>query len=599
MGALMDTSFAKRALRRWCGGWHAGVLTLLALPASGFTQSNPDVPIGQVIDAVYVDRYWQERRLAELRSYRAVVVYFATVECPMVARTMPKIGQLAELGRHRDFAVLVVNVGAGDAFVEAVGQVTLGAPQARFAWDRPQGVAAACGVQRTNTAVVLDATGQLRYRGKVDSAGYNGPASAQAKSALEAALEKVLDGRPLDFAETSVAGCLLTPPKVLGRETPPTYFGQILPLLDRACISCHWSTEATGIRLFLPEDVEKHANMLAEVMDNGRMPPWCAAGADVPLVNQRSVTDADRTMVRAWIAAGMPRGEDHFLPRHPPHLGWQVGEVDRVLELGQSIAIPESGVSEYLQVVFPDVFREDTWVAALEVRTQMPRSLRHCNIAFVAGDDYEPSGWVANISPHSPFWQAWPGTALRIPAGHRLALQVYHEPVGVAGADSLAVGLRYPRWEVRREVQVSRFEKEDFAVPAGDPAFRLESAWIAPKAGEGVGIYAQMHGRGRDVRVVLRQDKVDRTVLWVPTYSFAMQSAYAWPRGGVVWAAGSSFQVAAHYDNSVGNPANPDPGAVAKPGSTLRDERLSVAVVWLPREEDRKVKVDVQSGVAK
>jgi hypothetical protein len=599
MGALMSATHCKQ----WPGDLFrkqlANLWLLLALLPGLSGQSTPQVSIGQVVDAVYVDRYWQERRLAELRNAPAVVLYFATVECPMVARTLPKLGQLAALGRQRGVEVLVVNVGPGDSFLEAVGQATLLVPDARFAWDRPQALAAACGVRRTNTAVVLNAEGRLWYRGRVDSSGYAGPGTAVPSNDLETAVEQVLRGSAPEPAETSVAGCLLTPPAVANTGPAPTYFQHIVPLVDRACVLCHLEAENSGIRLALPADLERHANMLGEVVDNGRMPPWFAAKADVPYANQRILTEADRATVQAWLAAGKPRGEEIQVQRHPQHVGWQSGEVDRILTMEGAVEVPASGRSEYSYVVLPERFAEDTWIAGLEVRTQVPRAWRHCNVAIVSGESYEPARCVFNVVSHAASWRAWPGTALRIPAGHRLALQVYHEPTGVACRDHLIVGLRFPRWEVRRELQAATFGCEEFCVAAEERAVRVESEWIATVEGEGCGVFVHMHGRGRDVRLVHRQDKVERALLWVPIFSFGMQSTYWWPRSEVRWSAGASFRAVGHFDNSAENPSNPDPTAIAKVGPLVEDEQFWVSLLWLPQRETLQVKVDLQTGIAR
>lgn len=506
--------------------WRVGLVYLLmAMATPGFAQVVPTVPVGQVVDATFFDRYWQEHRLADLRKHRASVLFFATVECPMVARNLPKIDALAEAMSTRDVTVMVVHVGAGDRFVDAAGQTTLLAPQARFAWDRTQRIAKACGVQRTNTAVILDAEGRMRYRGRVDGAGYAGQGMAVPGEDLGRALEQVMAGSEPPEVETAVAGCLLTPPAEPHTDSAPTYFDHIMPLMDRACFPCHQDHDSTGVRLVLPADLDKHAAMVGEVVDNGRMPPWFAAQGDVPFVNQRLLTEADRAAVRGWLRAGRPRGVDQYTLRHPTHRAWQTGPVDRVLEVREPVEIPATGRISYEYRVLGEPFPTDTWIEALEVRSQTPRAWRHANVALVAGDAYEPARWVANATPHEPGWHSRPGTALRIPAGHRLALQACYEPMGVAGQDRLTVGLRFPRGEVRREVQVATFGNSALAVPPGVAAHRVEAKWTANVAGEGCGVFVHMHGRGRDCHVKLLEKGVARSLLLVPTYSFAKQSA--------------------------------------------------------------------------
>jgi thiol-disulfide isomerase/thioredoxin len=143
--------------------------------ATALGQAPAEVPLGTVIDAPFTDLRWQTRRLGELPAEAATVLFFATIECPLVQRYLPRLGELARSYETRGVVTVVVNVGAGDEFVDAVGEVVAKAPAAVFAKDFELALAKACGVDRTATAIVLDRDRKLVYRGRVDDQhGYAG-----------------------------------------------------------------------------------------------------------------------------------------------------------------------------------------------------------------------------------------------------------------------------------------------------------------------------------------------------------------------------------------------------------------------------------------
>jgi hypothetical protein len=151
--------------------------------------------------------HWRVRGLEAFGERAAFVVYFATIACPMVARGMPKLGVIAAAYAARDVVTLVINTGAGDGFVEAAAQVVASAPEARFGKDFDLAFARDCGVERTNTVVVLDRQHRVRYRGRIDDQeGYTATRAQPSRADLQAAIEDVLANRPVAVPETDVSG---------------------------------------------------------------------------------------------------------------------------------------------------------------------------------------------------------------------------------------------------------------------------------------------------------------------------------------------------------------------------------------------------------
>lgn len=585
------------------GPMFRGLIATLCLGLALFAQSGTVVPIGAAVDAPFLDVRWQARRISELRGHAAIVVYFATVECPMVRRYMPRLGEIAREYSNRGVATVVANVGAGDSFLDAAAQVVEHAPAAIFAKDEDHSLARACGVDRCAAVVVLDGDLVLRYRGRIDDQhGYSGTRDKASPSDLRVALEDVLARRPVSTPETAVTGCRLTLPAPPDPANAPTWAKDVAPIVGARCVGCHDAGGSAPFALTREADVRKHGAMIAEVVGNGRMPPWYAASTHGGFANSRRLSLAEREIVRHWVAAGMPSGDSSPLAsiKHPMKVEWRVARPDLVIQATDVTRIPASGALPYQYMVLPHVFEKDTWVESIEVKSECDRSLHHCNVARVrAGATYDSTGFIANHVPHGSVFALEPGTALRIPAGSALALQAYYVSSGTAEVDRLRVALRYPRAVVRRDLRFAFLSPERIEVPAGAMAHPVTASFTLAEDAIGLNLFAHMHLRGRDVMVTATAASGDaESLLLAPSFHFAGQQAYVWPRGGKTLSSGTSIAVRAHFDNSSWNPFNPDPGRVVPMGSDVTDEQLFVSLAWVARADALDVRVDPSTGHA-
>ena len=90
-----------------------------------------------------------------------------------------------------------------------------------------------------------------------------------------------------------------------------------------------------------------------------------------------------------------------------------------------------------------------------------------------------------------------------------------------------------------------------------------------------VWMWPHLHLRGKDVTYTLiRPDGSESIVLRVPRYDFNWQLGYL---TSVPVPAGSRLRVEAHYDNSSGNRANPDPSVWVYSGSQSWEEMFTPA----------------------
>ncbi len=586
--------------RTWLAGW---LLLAAALPAQQppLPAQQPAVPIGAVVDAPFTDLRWQTRRLPELGATTATVLFFATVECPIVQRYLPRLETLAHDYAARGVVVLVVNVGPGDSLVDAAAQVAAAAPTTVFAKDFELALARACGVDRSAAAVVLDHQRQLVYRGRIDDQyGYTAARTEPSRHDLRQALDELLAGAPVLVPETAISGCRITAPLASPAASAPTFAGDVAAILQRHCQECHRPGGQAPFPLLDEAQARKHGAMLAEVVEQGRMPPWYGSARSGAFVNHRGLTADERATIVRWAAAGMPSGDAADLPppRPLPTGEWRIGEPDLVVEIKAPIRLPADGIVPYKYFLLPYRFDHDTWVEAIEIRPTNGRSLHHCNLARVKfGERFSQDGFITGYVPGGDPLVMDPGTAVCIPAGSALALQAHYVTTGEPEIDRLQVGFRFPRVVVQKAMQVTIVANLRFQIPPGARAHPVRAARTLPADAEGIGMFVHMHLRGRDMLVTtVTPDGDEQRQLVVPNYNFDWQQSYRWPRGAMQFARGTRFEALAHYDNSAWNPWNPDPEQAVHFGLETTDEMMYLFVFWVQQQQALGLSIDPGNG---
>ncbi len=583
----------------------ANLVALVALSGGDPAEAAPALELGAPAPRfTFVDTRWLERDLDDFGSRAAYVIVFTTLACPVANRTMPRVAELERAYRERGVQFLAIDVGAGDPLVEVAARAVEQGLEFPVARDFSGAALRALAPERTPEVVVLDRDRILRYRGRFDARErVSGTSPGDVRADLREALEDVLAGREVRVARTTVDGCRITPAApVEPGDDPPDWAEHVAPIVHARCGACHVSGGAAPFALGTHAEARAHAAMMAEVVEQGRMPPWYASRGHGDFENARTLTDHERETILRWIAAGTPAGDLSRAPAPPAPLpadaAWRIGEPDLVLTALTAEAIPASGRVPYRYVVLPHVFLRDTWVQAVEIRPGNPRVVHHANLGFWKfGSDWKSSNFVTGHVPGGDPVDLDPGVALQIPAGAVLGLQIHYVPTGRPETDRMSVGLRFPREAVQQRLHHHQIANTRFEIPPLAPAHPVRASRRFDKDAVGIGMFVHMHLRGRDMRFVARYpDGTDETLLLVPNYSFDWQMAYRWHKGARQFPAGTRVECLAHFDNSRFNPFNPDPERAVRFGQETEDEMMYGFLFYVERDERLGLEIDASSG---
>ena len=252
---------------------------------------------------------------------RAFVLVFTNTTCPIVLRYLPRLKQLSDEFRDQGVQFVAIDVGPGDSILDIATQALEHDMPFPFVNDIDGSCVAACGVDYTAAAVLVDADYKIRYRGRIDNSfRFGGTAPGAVRSELRDAIRALLAGKEIAVTETPVDGCAITAAPVAKDGADISYAHQIAPILERNCTMCHREGTSAPFALTDYDDVASNAAMIAQVVDQRRMPPWYASPGIGKFINDRTMPAADRRLLVAWANAGAPTTATRPLPTRPPTL---------------------------------------------------------------------------------------------------------------------------------------------------------------------------------------------------------------------------------------------------------------------------------------
>lgn len=504
-------------------------------------------------------------------SIRGTVVCFLGTECPLVKLYSSRLSQLSERYATRGIRFVGINSNRQDTDEDIrlyLGEHSLSFPVVR---DERNLVADQYGATRTPEVFLLDSQLKLRYHGRIDDQYAPGVTrSSASREDLREAIDQLLDGVPVSVAETEAVGCLIG--KYRRTSTPAgsdhasvTYANQVSRMLQKHCLECHRAGEIGPFAMDSYQNVVGWADTMQETIDNGRMPPWHADPDHGSFRNARVMPESDKQILRDWIAAGMPKGNDDELPEPVQFAdGWQLGrEPDLVVAMSErSYAVPAEGTVEYQYFVVDPGFTEDRWVSAAQV---IPgnRSVVHHAIVFIRppdGSEFRGVGWLTAYVPGQRSFAMPPEHARRIPAGSKLVFQMHYTTNGSPQRDLTRVGMLFaPAEQISHQVITVVGIDQEFEIPpqVADHEVRGQVRWY-PKQGRLLAVAPHMHVRGKQFQLYAERDDQSESLLFVPNYDFNWQHAYEFSTplelSGI-----DRLKFRVVFDNSSQNPFNPDP----------------------------------------
>jgi len=516
---------------------------------------------------------------------KPTVIFFFGVECPIVKLYMADFPKRPQGDVYQNVNWIGINSNQQDSLDKIqkfAAETELDRLPIVLLKDAGNRVADVFHATRTPEVFLFDASGKLRYRGAIDDRYHYGVQRAQPENRyLLEALERVQNNQPVPRETTEPVGCLIG--RILQAQTDSgvTYGNQISRLIQNRCVHCHRDGEIAPFSLESYEDVVGWAEMILEVTQQRRMPPWHANPQFGHFSNDASLSDEELESIKQWVAAGAPPGnlEESPAPRQFS-LGWQMGEPDLVVPMAdEPFQVPATGVIPYQYFVVDPGFTEDKWVSAAECRIGNRAVVHHIIVALQQQRRQQVHGvqseWITATAPGAQPLILPDGYAKLIPAGSKLVFQMHYTPNGTIQHDLSSVGFKFvDRQQVRKVVGTREAVNRRFVIPPGAENHQVTAQFRFDQDSLLLSLFPHMHLRGKSFRYVAKYpDGQEEILLDIPQYDFNWQNSYEFTEAKRL-PAGTILHCIAHFDNSKNNFANPDPSQAVRWGDQTWEEMM-------------------------
>jgi hypothetical protein len=528
------------------------------------------------------------------------VLVFYSSECPISNAYVPTLNQLRERYSAQKLSLVGICVDPDLSDSEVAAHARDFTMKFTVGRDRFGRVAAKLGATVTPEAFVLDDQGRVRYHGRIDDQFASRRRRNQTSSSQELrdSVDAVLAGRAVAVDHAEAVGCPLpTPPR---SSSTPTYCKDVAPILQKHCAECHRPGQIGPFALQTYEQARKRAGDLASLTADRLMPPWKADRHCGPkFQNDPSLSDAEIATLDAWAEAGAPEGDPADLP--PPVTfadHWQIGTPDFIIEPEGSFTIPANHADIYRNFVIPTNFPKDMDVVAIEYQPDNRRVVHHIlgyldksgkareKDAADPGPGFEDlnvgvlsAGTFSEWTPGRVADEAPAGTGWILPKGVDLVMQVHYRPSGKPETDRSRIGVKFAREPVHQRLYRWLAIQRKLKIPAGDSNYEVTAQSLLSADVIGYSITPHMHLLGTDMTMwAVFPDGHRMDLLRVPEWDFNWQQTYVFAKP-IEFPRGTTLHLLAHYDNSAGNPNNPNkPPKEVVWGEATSDE---MAIGWI------------------
>jgi hypothetical protein len=426
----------------------------------------------------------------------------------------------------------------------------------------------------------------------------------------------------LNFKWAAVAGvsCLLAVFSAGGDAAQPTpsFYREVLPILERHCQVCHRSGEIAPFSLVTYKDIKPWAQPILPAIEHRKMPPWFADPCCGHFANDPSLTDREVETIKNWVNAGAPEGEIKDAAP-PPHwtVGWNIAAPDLILKMPRAVKIPATGDVEYTYQIVPTNFAEGKWVRMSELRPSARNHVHHAvvyirppeshwlrgapvGVPFTASTLHDPhlmhdahsttSDLLLVYAPGSSPESFPDGMAKFVPAHSDLIFQMHYTTNGRVASDQSSLGLVFSKQPPKQRVLTLQLanDHDTIPIPANADNYRVEVSGTLPNAALLLGFFPHMHLRGKKFEYNIVHADGSRETLLRVNYDFYWQLSYVLARPRLL-PAGTKLEAIAWYDNSKNNLHNPDPnGAVQWGDQTYNEMMVGFFDVVVPAATDKE-----------
>jgi peroxiredoxin len=546
--------------------------------------------------------------MPEWSLQKAVVLFFLGVRCPVSNAYASEMASLYRtygprkvlfLGLHSDPGVTT------ETAARHAAEHGLGFP---ILLDPEQAVAGPLQVNVTPEAAVLSGDGYVLYRGRIDdrSAIAAGQRKAPVTRDLAAALDAVLADEMPVVTRAEPFGSPLPPPRARSRavDEPITFNTHVATILWKSCAGCHHPGDVAPFSLLTYQDAAKRADFLKEITAQRRMPPWKPLPGYGHFLDDLRLSNQEIEIIGRWANEGAIEGDlTHVAPPQYGAEGWTLGQPDLVVPMPEPFEVNAEGQDIYQAFVIPLALDRARTVVGVEFRPGNRKVVHHARLFIDSSDELllrdrsEPGpgfrsfgGGADILRPGLAEWipgtipRLWPeGAGKVLSPRSKLVLLAHYHPIGKPTFDQSSVGLHLRDTPPTRLIASVPLTTTKIDIPPGASRHKIELKATMPADAHAFGLIPHGHFLLRELKLTATMpDGAVQPMVWINDWDFNWQGQYRYVKP-VKLPKGTKLHLIAYYDNSAGNPSNPNaPPRRVRFGLGSNDEMLGCHIQVIP-----------------
>ncbi len=394
---------------------------------------------------------------------------------------------------------------------------------------------------------------------------------------------------------------------------PITFNKYIAPIIFANCAACHHTGGAGPFSLIEYQEVKKRAGQIVTVTGSRYMPPWLPEPGHGEFADERRLSDEQIKTIRQWAEQGMIEGDKADLPPAPKfNEAWQLGRPDLIIEAPRPYTLPAGTTDVFRNFVIPIPITKARYVKAVEFLPGDKKIFHHANVLIdrtgasrrrdeqdpeagfggmdvaIESESFDPDshflfwkpGSAPYVEPDGMAWVATPGTDL--------VLNLHMRPSGKPETIQPRVGLYFTDQAPSKFPMLLQLEHDGaIAIPPGRKDFVITDEFTLPLDVDALAVYPHAHYVGKDLQGwASLPDGTKKPLVWIKDWDLNWQAVYRYERP-VFLPAGTVISMRFTYDNSAGNPRNPNqPPKRVVAGDKATDEMGHLWLQVLPRSRE-------------
>jgi hypothetical protein len=389
-----------------------------------------------------------------------------------------------------------------------------------------------------------------------------------------------------------------------------TWHQHIAPLISVKCGGCHLEGGIAPFSLQRYEQAEQWASLMAEVIEDGSMPPWGAQETEectppAPFKDDARLSQAEKQLFQRWVDGGRLEGDELNAAPVLAAAPLELVNPDRSLTIPSGVSV-EGTADDFVCFTLDPNITENVWLTSTQITAGNSAIVHHALVFLdragqgqeLADDNGQYKCFGSAKLDDTKLLGAWaPGavpaqlparTGVPLQPGDKLVIQVHYHPTGQGPEldDSTRIDLAWTTVEpdyIGAIFLIGNFETEnpafaggqgyglttgpDFLIPAGATAhqeinrYRLDDrgdplARLLPISVWMVGTH--MHYVGTDMQITASAPTGEtQCLVQTPHWDFNWQRGYFYtgeveqlPRLHL----GDSLTMRCTYNNSMSNP---------------------------------------------